>query len=350
MRLKIRRGQIRILETIVACGLILMTYLFVQRTNTSITIESKSDLKNTANNLLNTLENQELLVGIIDEDSNWQTQLNGIIRASLPPNTYYNITFTSLLTGDNIGSPISNYDAFLLGEYNTVSVNGVYSLSYPVLQETNTPIDVMLVIDRSGSMADRIPGDTNNKLYYAKLAAQNFISKLDSATDTVGLASFATTSTLNSGLTDSFSTVNSRINGLSASGSTNLMGGINKANVEYSDHLNSSRAQVMIILTDGVANYWDNYSGPQNEYWGCRKAEEKAAETDASIKVFTIGLGSTSYLNQTLLQNIQTDGYYYSPSAQDLDNIYQSIADRILSSVSYDVILVQITLKEPLGV
>jgi hypothetical protein len=289
-------------------------------------------------------------VGVIDEDSNWKTQLNEIIKASLPPNTYYNITFTSLLTGDNIGSPISNYDAAMLGEYNTVSVNGVYSLSYPVLQETNTPIDVMLVIDRSGSMSDRIPGDTNSKLYYAKLAARNFISKLDSETDTVGLASFATTSTLNSGLTSSFSTVNTQINALAASGSTNLMGGINKANVEFTDHLDNDRAQVMIILTDGVANYWDGHSGSQNEYWGCRYAEEKADETDASIKVFTIGLGSTSYLNQTLLQNIQTDGYYYSPSAQDLDNIYQSIADRILSSVSYDVILVQVTLKEPLGV
>jgi hypothetical protein len=349
--IKLRRGQMRILEAIIACIMILTTYFFIQRSNYSVTVQSKTELKKTADNLLNTLENQDLLVGVIDGDSNWEVQLNEIIRASIPSNVYYNVTFTSLLSGNSLGVPITNIsNATLVSQYNTVSTNGVYSLSYPVLKQKPISVDVMLVIDKSGSMNDRLPGDTHTKLYYAKLAAQNFLTKLKTS-DRVGLSSFESVSILNKGLTSDFTAVSLAINSLNYGGSTNLMGGINKATTEIVSHGNVTHTYVMIVLTDGVANYWDNYHGSQNERLGCQYAEGKAQEAkEQNIKIFSIGLGSHTSLNETLLQHIQTNGYYYAPSAQDLDNIYQSIADQILSSVSYDVVLVQVTLKEPLGV
>jgi Mg-chelatase subunit ChlD len=344
-----RKGQMRILESIIACILILTTFFFIEKSNYSISIKSGSDLKSTADNLLNTLENQNLLIGINNDGSNWMSQVNEIVKSSIPSNIYYNITFYSQVTNTTLGN-VNNLNNIDAQNLNTVSTKGVYSLSYPMLQKKNVLLDVMLVIDRSGSMNDKIPGDKNPKIYYAKLAAQNFLTKLNVTTDKVGLSSFATTSSLDSVLTSNYNSVSNKISSLSVGGSTNMMGGINQANTEFQTHGRSNNIKVMILLTDGVANWWDGHSGSENEKLGCQYALQSATVTkNMGVKIFTIGLGPTNGLNQTLLNAIQTDGYYYSPSAQELNNIYQSIAQRIMSTVKYDVILINITLMEPAG-
>ncbi len=44
-------------------------------------------------------------------------------------------------------------------------------------------------------------GDKNPKIYYAKQAAQDFVTELNVTTDKVGLSSFASISSLDSALT-----------------------------------------------------------------------------------------------------------------------------------------------------
>jgi len=58
-------------------------------------------------------------------------------------------------------------------------------------------------------------------------------------------------------------------------------------------------------------------------------------------------LGAQDYLNETLLKQIQTDGYFFAPSATDLDSIYQAIAEDLILEVKYDVVLITITLMKP---
>jgi Mg-chelatase subunit ChlD len=351
-----KKGQMRILESLIACILILTTFYFIEKSNYSISIQSGSDLKTTADNLLNTLENQNLLIGINNDGSNWVSQVSEIVKSSIPSNVYYNITFYSEVTDTTLGN-VNNLNSLIAQNLNTVSTKGVYSLSYPMLQKKNVLLDVMLVIDRSGSMNDKIPGDKNSKLYYAKLAAQDFVTNLNPLTDKAGLASFETTSSLDSILTSDLTgdsnSVKNKIGSLVVGGSTDMMGGINKANTEINTtHARNNDVKVMILLTDGVANYWEGLPYPhyQDNQIGCQKALQSATVSkNMGVKIFTIGLGPTNGLNQTLLNAIQTDGYYYSPSAQDLTNIYQSIAQRITSIVKYDVILINITLMEPAG-
>ena len=348
--MKKRNGQMRILESLIACGLILMSYAFLSKSSSFISTQNDSELKNTANNVLNVLENDQLLISIKNDELFWKTKIQEIIRSTIPPNVYYNVTFKSLTSNTTIGEPVTNInDVTKLGELYAESIQGVYSLSYPIVQKTNVLIDIILVMDRSGSMSWYIPGDPQPKIYYTKLAAKNFINRLNVTADKAGLTSFATDSRIDSSLTGNFDYVKTKIDALWASGSTNLAGGIDKANIEFQNNGRTDSFKVMIILTDGKANWWDGNPGGQNERLGAEYAIEKAeVAKNMGIKIFTIGLGASDYLNETLLETIQTDGYFKAPSAQDLDTIYQSIADRITSEVKYDVILIQVTVMKPL--
>jgi Mg-chelatase subunit ChlD len=345
-----RKGQMRILEAIIACGLIVMSYTFLSKSSSFITTQNNAELKSTANNVLNVLENDQLLISVKNDESYWKTKLQEIISSTIPPNVYYNVTFKSITSNKAIGEPISNINnATQLKELYSESIQGVYSFSYPIVQKTNVKIDVILVMDRSGSMSWYIPGDPQPKIYYTKLAAKNFLSRLNVTADKAGLTSFATDSSIDSSLTNNYAYVKTKIDSLIASGSTNMMGGINKANTEFQNNGRTDSVKVMIILTDGKANWWDGHYGSENEPLGAKYAIEKAnVAKSMGIKIFTIGLGAPDYLNETLLETIQTDGYFKAPSAQDLDTIYQTIADRIMSEVKYDTILITVTVMKPL--
>jgi hypothetical protein len=348
--MKKRNGQMRILEAMIACGLILMSYAFLAKSSSFISTQNDSELKNTANNVLNVLENDQLLIGIKNDELVWKTKIQEIISSTIPPNVYYNVTFRSLISNATIGEPVSNINNVTqLRELYAESIQGVYSFSYPIVQKSNVLIDVILVMDRSGSMSWYIPGDPQPKIYYTKLAAKNFINRLNVTADKAGLTSFATDSRTDASLSNNYNYVKTKIDSLYASGSTNLMGGINKANIEFQANGRTDSVKVMIILTDGKANWYDGYHGNENEQLGAQYAIEKAnVAKNMGIKIFTIGLGASDYLNETLLETIQTDGYFKAPSAQDLDTIYQSIADRIMSEVKYDIILIQVTVMKSL--
>src|SRR4030042_2789084 len=271
--MKKRSGQMRILKAIIACGLIVMSYTFLSKSSSFITTQNNSELKSTANNVLNVLENDQLLISIKNDELYWRTKIQEIISSTIPPNVYYNVTFKSIITNTTIGEPVSNINNVTqLSELYSESIQGVYSFSYPIVQKTNVMIDVVLVMDRSGSMSWYIPGDPQPKIYYTKLAAKNFIGRLNVTADKAGLTSFATDSRIDSSLTNNYASVKTKIDSLIASGSTNLMGGINKANIEFQNNGRADSVKVMIILTDGKANWWDGNSGWQDERLGAEYA------------------------------------------------------------------------------
>jgi uncharacterized protein (DUF58 family) len=107
-------------------------------------------------------------------------------------------------------------------------------------------LDVILIIDRSGSMA----WDDPTRLSQAQDAAKVFIDILDSTRDRVGLVSFANSATLNIGLTDDFASVKSAIDTLSASGPTNMGDAIYTANDEFDDNGRTDAIRVEILQTE----------------------------------------------------------------------------------------------------
>lgn len=213
---------------------------------------------------------------------------------------------------------------------NTALQNAAFSCS-------NAPVDIMLIIDRSGSMSNTLGSTSTTKLKAAITAAQTFVTTLSQNTNNrVGLATFSTTSSLDSPLTNNFSSVKTKIGQLSPNGNTCTQCGITTANQEIAKDGRSGIKKVVVLLTDGIAN---TIPGNTNKV-AASTAEAgaitvvKSGYTANNTTFFTIGLGNKdgnieTGINEPFLKQIAalTSGqYYYSPSTSDLDSIYQSIS------------------------
>ena len=210
------------------------------------------------------------------------------------------------------------------------TINGLdYSGNYVL------PADVMLVTDTSGSMNNAVSStDSNTKIAAAKAADLQFLDGVDMTVVHVGLVEYNTCPTLLQveELTSDKQKLEETINLYRASGSTNMGLGMMRA----IDELTSVRSQnterkYMLLMTDGKANQHadDNYvCSSGNGYDYSREAAKRAAEE--GIIIYTIGFGDDAATS--LLEEIaQTTGgtYYFAPSSDELEQIYNQIAEEI---------------------
>ncbi|TET19440.1 VWA domain-containing protein, partial [Candidatus Bathyarchaeota archaeon] len=210
------------------------------------------------------------------------------------------------------------------------------------------PLDIMLVIDRSGSMLGQ-PLDA------AKVAAKSFVDNRsftgDPATsDWVGVSSYATTASLDQGLTDNSALAKSAINGLSAGvssrGFTNIMAGVHVAQEELATNGRNHAMDIIIVLSDGVANRWTDFTTgttyktatwPATHTTSTLKAiDEATAAKNAGTIVFTIGLNlvalgpSQGVARDTLEQMATSLDYFFDAATPGyLEEIYGRIATYI---------------------
>lgn len=198
------------------------------------------------------------------------------------------------------------------------------------VQDCTTPVDVVLVFDRSGSMKF----DNGQRLIDAKVASKGFLDLLG-ANDHASLVSYSSSVTVNQTLSTDFALIKTKIDALTASGATNIGDAIKAANLE----LASSRARgdaihVEVLLTDGKANKPFGSGSGENAAdvaYAISKASEAAT---AGYKIFTIGLGSD--INATMLQQIATSTggqFFASPSSSDLAAIYAQISRALCPEV-----------------
>ncbi len=234
-----------------------------------------------------------------------------------------------------------------------------------------TPIEVMNVIDMSGSMSDGWggKGDTSNprKIASAKSALVMFNNLLDTGFgDTTGLAAFpgeiknvakyqqtcnSSKSTqlylgkLRSGLTANVSSVNNIINSLSASGYTPIADGVRRGrDALLAGHV-SGKTPVLILATDGMANVrpgtsiadpingrltgFDGYnpvSPPCNAEAHNGAIYEALLTKDAGIIFVGIAIGDD--FNTEALQSMATPGFFFHAASQaELEAAFQAIRD-----------------------
>jgi len=170
---------------------------------------------------------------------------------------------------------------------------------------------VFLVIDRSGSM------DNEMKMVGAKKAALSFIDHLQSGQDRVGVIAFSNSVDTLSGLelvTEADrASVKRQIDRLSANGGTEFYRAVQTAIGQLRA---VSGRKVILALTDGLDD-----DGQR------RLSSTIQMAIDAKVPVYTIGLGSNLDTNG-LSQLAQQSGaaFFHSPSASQLDALYQSIA------------------------
>jgi len=175
---------------------------------------------------------------------------------------------------------------------------------------TTGPVDVMLAIDRSGSMRDQPLADE-------KIAAKRFVDRMNLAQDQVGMVSFSDNATLDRQLTHDGVTVKNAIDALSAGGYTNMSAAIRTSQAELvSSRHNPAARPVMLFMSDGVPEVVDSPFGVLLAVGDAK---------NAGTRIFAIGLGS---VDEALMRQIASSpsAYYYAPTSSDLAAIYQTIA------------------------
>ncbi len=207
----------------------------------------------------------------------------------------------------------------------TAAKNGDQVRVRTYMDDVSSYVDISLMIDNSGSMADTATGDTISKLEAAQLAADTFLTQLadsdraDLWTFYGGTFSRTSEETLKVALTYNKQEVIDSINALVADQWTPLYDATVEA-VMYVDSL-SNRIAAAIILTDGID------AGPG----GAGTGSNEYTRTDCyflPIPVFTIGFGDTADIDTAFLDSVAlTSGgkFYIAPNAAQLDSIYRDI-------------------------
>ncbi len=167
------------------------------------------------------------------------------------------------------------------------------------------PIDVVLVIDRSGSMAGTDVSPT--RMMAAKAAAKTFIGQMDPGRDRIGLVSFSSSTRVDNALGDSFGEVNTSLDGLQANGATQLRRAIYEAIKLEMSQGSPGAVKAVVIMTDGDWNYDGSPIGHGTGY---------PASSDWVYSFSGSNLEPDSYryydgLGGTLLEETKQDGENY---------------------------------------
>ena len=213
------------------------------------------------------------------------------------------------------------------------------TLTPPAVTRRASSRDVTFVLDVSGSMS-------GGKLEQAKAAGRQLLGSL-SGNDRFRLIAFsndvedfregwtaATASSRNAGLR--------WLNGLRASGGTNIAGALERA-LEVNE--SSGRLALVLFLTDGAPTV------------GERRAERlaaRAAELRGERRVFTFGLGAD--VNAGLLEQVALDGagtaHFVRPE-EDVERVVGVVAERLQRPVATNLKIrangVQLTALQPTG-
>lgn len=198
------------------------------------------------------------------------------------------------------------------------------------------PRDIMLVLDRSGSMAGTPLSDL-------KTAAKAFVDIIDENTDgmldgaisngtQIGVVSFADTATLDQPLTADANDVKSSIDALTAAGSTNHEAAIVTAQAQLQGSPNSP---VMIIMTDGVTTAGGN-------------ATDDAQNAQAAgTEIFAIGLGNNINQNQieSWVSNPVSAHAFFTTNSSALQQIFEAIGAAITVPAATDI-NIQLTVSD----
>lgn len=191
--------------------------------------------------------------------------------------------------------------------------------------DKRTPVNLSLVLDRSGSMMAK------GKLKYAQSAAKYVIDNL-SKIDWLSIVEYDHRVTLlwPSSPVVAKGLMKLAVNSLFPRGSTNLTGGMVKGAQETLRHFDSKIINRVILLSDGLAN--EGVTDPKEIEDIVREYKQQG------ISISTMGLGLN--YNEDLMQTIAQVGggkYYYIESPTQMASIFAEEMSSIFKTVAKNV-------------
>ncbi|MCD7737374.1 MAG: VWA domain-containing protein [Lachnospiraceae bacterium] len=204
------------------------------------------------------------------------------------------IELSKTATLENDGTYTIDLEAYATGETTTTTV------------ETNVPLDIVLVLDQSGSMAYNFSGsspstNSERRQYAMKQAVNSFIGQVadkysDEADHRMAIVTFGSSASTLQGWTtvdaSGKNTLQSAVSGLpdSPSGATNVAAGMTQAqslitNSNYTGE-NTERQAVVIVFTDGVPTTSSEFSTSVAD---SAIATAKTMK-DSGVTIYTVGI------------------------------------------------------------
>jgi hypothetical protein len=193
--------------------------------------------------------------------------------------------------------------------------------------EDIAPLNLALVIDRSGSM------NSPEKMPFVKQSLGIFLHSL-AANDRVAVVAYGTNPEVISPTREvgDGRWIDAAIDRIHTDGSTNLHGGLMLGFQEVSRNFDIRRNNRVILLTDGIANV--GVTAPD------QIAADAKTYNDRGIYLATIGLGHD--INDALLSNLARQGqgaYHFIDSAEEMDKVFRKEVLGLMQKVAGDVSL-----------
>ena len=191
-------------------------------------------------------------------------------------------------------------------------------------QTRRAPVNVTIVLDRSGSMEGR-------KLEEAKRAAIMAIGQLED-NDVVSVVTYESTVDVLVPATKLHNrdAIRNAIRGITSAGKTALFAGVSKGSRELRKYLDSNRVNTLLLLSDGLANVGPSSPG--------ELAPLGASLAREGITVTTIGLGLQ--YNEDLMTRLAmaSDGnHFFIENESDLEAAFATEFGDVLSTVAHGV-------------
>ena len=196
----------------------------------------------------------------------------------------------------------------------------------------SNPTDIVLILDRSGSMTQSLPS--------LKEAAKVFIDIIDEATDgaqdgqigggsRIGIVSFAETAVQDTQLITSVADLKAAVDALSAGGSTNHADAFTKALALFDPA--SSNAKVMVMFTDGVTTA----GGPPNPVATLAKSQ--------GVTIYSLGLAGNGGIDEQALRDWASDPdsafVAIAPTDQELEELFRDLARNITKPGATNIVV-----------